>query len=87
MLRRYRLDPSHVIKDTEVKITENLSYIESIVDCRVKQLRPREIPMVKVNWKNHGVEEATWETEEKMRPDYPHLFSDSGNEILRTKFL
>ena len=82
MLRRYRSDPSHVIKDSEVKIAENLSCIEepvSIIDHRVKQLRQREIPMVKVNWKNHGVEEATWETEEKMRRDYPHLFSDSGN--------
>ena len=82
MLHRYRSDPSHVIKDSEVKIAENLSYIEepvSIIDRRIKQLRQREIPMVKVNWKNHGVEEATWETEEKMRRDYPHFFSDTGN--------
>ena len=82
MLRRYRSDPSHVLKDSEVEISENLSYIEepvSIVDYRVKQLRRREIPMVKVIWKNHGIEEATWETEEKMRRDYPHLFRDSGN--------
>ena len=51
MLRRYRSDPSHIIKDSEVKISENLSYVEepmSIVDCKVKQLRKREIPMVKV---------------------------------------
>ena len=41
--------------------------------------------MVKIAWKHHGIEEATWETEEKMRRDYPHLFSDSGNAILRTK--
>ena len=82
MLRRYRLDPSHVIKDSEVKIAENLSYVEepvSIIDRRVKQLRQRKIPMVTVNWKNHGIEEATWETEEKMRRDYPHLYSNSGN--------
>ena len=54
MLRRYRSDPSHVVKDSEVKIFENLSYIEEpvcIIDRRVKQLRQREIPMVKVNWK------------------------------------
>ena len=52
MLRGYRSDPSHVIKDSEVKIAKNLSYIEepvSIVDRRVKQLCQREIPMVKVN--------------------------------------
>ena len=50
----------------------------TIVDYRVKQLRNREIPMVKVVWKNHAVEEATWETEEKMKRDYPHLFEDAG---------
>ena len=63
MLRRYRSDLSHVLKDSEVEISENLSYIEepvSIVDYRVKQLRRCEIPMVKVIWKNHGIEEATW---------------------------
>ena len=64
-------------------MSENLSYAEEpvkIVDRRIKQLCHREIPRVKIAWKHHGVEEATWETEEKMRRDYPHLFSDSGNE-------
>ena len=90
MLRRYRSDPSHVLKDSEVEISENLGYVEEpvkIVDRRIKQLRQREIPMVKIVWKHHGIEEATWETEERMRRDYPQLFNDSGNEILRTKFL
>ena len=82
MLRRYRSDPSHMIKDLEVEIADNLSYVEEaikVVDYRVKQLRKWEIPMVKVFWKNHGVEETTWEMEEKMRRDYPHLFHDAGN--------
>ena len=78
MLRRYRSDPSHVLKDPDIQICENLSYIEervNIVDCQIKQLRRKDIPMVKIIWKNHGVEEATWETEEKMRKNYPHLFT------------
>ena len=73
-----------------MEISENLRYIEEpvkIVDRRIKQLRQREISMVKSAWKHHGIEEATWETEEKMWRDYPHLFSYSGNEILGTKFL
>ena len=88
MLRRYRSDPSHVLKDSEVTLSENLSYVEEpvkIVDRRIKQLRQREILMVKIVWKHHGVEEATWETEEKMRRDYPHLFSSSGNENFEDK--
>ena len=82
MLCRYRSDPSHVLKDSEVKISENLSYVEEpvrIVDRKIKQLRNREIPMVKVLWRNHGIEEATWETAEKMKRDYPHLFNTRGN--------
>ena len=81
MLRQYRSDPSHVLRDSEVEISDNLSYVEEpirIVDYRIKQLRNREIPMVKVVWKNHGVEEATWETEQKMKMDYPQLFHDAG---------
>ena len=39
MLRRYRSDPSHVLRDVEVEISENLSYVEepvSIIDRIVK---------------------------------------------------
>ena len=31
MLRRYRSNPTHVLKDQEVEISENLSYIEELV--------------------------------------------------------
>ena len=82
MLRRYRSDPSYVLKDSEVEVSENLTYVEepmTIMDYKVKQLRKRAIPMVKVIWKNHGIKDATWETEEKMRRDYPSLFPESGN--------
>ena len=81
MLRRYRSDPSHMIKDSEIKISVNLSYVEEpirIVDHKIKKLRNREIPMVKVVWKNHGIEEATWETAEKMKRNYPQLFVVPG---------
>ena len=71
-----------MIKDSEVEISENLSYVEEpirIVDNKIKQLRNREIPMVKVLWRNHGIEEATWETTEKMKRNYPQLFDIPGN--------
>ena len=77
-IQLYRSDPSHVLKDSDIQISENLSYIEelvNIVDRQMKQLRRKDIPMVKVIWQNHVVEEATWESEEKMRKNYPHLFT------------
>ncbi|KAJ8748467.1 hypothetical protein K2173_003363 [Erythroxylum novogranatense] len=76
MLRRYRSDPTHVIPTQEIEIASDLSYVEEpvqIIGSRVKQLRNRVIPLVKVLWKNHSSEEATWEIEEHMSR-YPHLF-------------
>ncbi|VFR01666.1 unnamed protein product [Cuscuta campestris] len=79
MLRRYRSDPSHVIPADTVTLDENLTYEEEPVEIlarEVCQLRNKTIPLVKVLWRSHTVEEATWETEESMRTRYPHLFSD-----------
>ncbi|XP_052489860.1 uncharacterized protein LOC128042534 [Gossypium raimondii] len=38
-----------------------------ILDREVKVLRKKSIPLVKVLWRNHSSEEATWEPEEAMR--------------------
>ena len=38
-------------------------------------LRSKEIPLVKVLWKNHEREAATWELEAQMSHQYPQLFS------------
>ena len=61
-----------------VQLKENLTYDEipvQIVDCKEQVLRSKVIPLVKVLWKNHEREAATWETEAQMRHQYPHLFS------------
>ena len=29
-------------------------------------------------WLHRGVEEATWESEDRMRTNYPFLFEDEG---------
>ena len=49
-----------------------------ILDTKIKQLRNRKIPMVKVGWQNHSSKEATWETEEYMQKNYPHIFLAPG---------
>ena len=36
--------------------------------------------MVKVLWRNHSKEEATWETLEKMKEAYPRLFNTTGKK-------
>ncbi|TYK29810.1 pol protein [Cucumis melo var. makuwa] len=79
MLRKYSPDPTHVVDSEPLQISENLTYEEHPVEIlarEVKMLRNRGISLVKVLWRNHGVEEATWEREEDMRAQYPELFED-----------
>ncbi|KAA0047631.1 pol protein [Cucumis melo var. makuwa] len=79
MLRKYVADPTHVVDFEPLQINENLSYEERPVEIlarEVKMLRNREIALVKVLWRNHGVGEATWEREDDMRAQYPELFEN-----------
>ena len=69
MLRLYISDPSHVIDFKPLRLDKGLNYEEEqvqIVDREVKTLQNREITLVKVLWRNHQLEEATWEREEEM---------------------
>src|SRR3989440_13084285 len=70
MIRRYWSDPTHVISEPTIEVAENLTYAEELVrilEFGVKQLRNKEIPMVKVLWKHYSQGEATWEKESRMR--------------------
>ena len=78
MLRKYIQDPSHVLRVQPVQLKENLTYEETlvqIVDRKEQVLRSKVIPLVKVLWKNHKREVATWEPEVQMRRQYLQLFS------------
>ena len=51
ILRKYISDHSHVLQPQAVKLNENLTYEEypvGIVDREVRQLRTKDIPMVKI---------------------------------------
>ncbi|KAL0561587.1 hypothetical protein IC582_002021 [Cucumis melo] len=77
MLRKYVPDPSHVVDYEPLEIDENLGYVEQPIEVlarEVKTLRNKEIPLVKVLWRNHRVEEATWEREDDMGSRHPELF-------------
>ena len=78
MLRRYRSDPSHAVSSETIELRPNLTYEEEPVEIlarEVKELRNKKIPLVKVLWRNHKTEEATWESEETMRQQYAQLFN------------
>ena len=82
MLRKYIADPTHVLEQPPLALEKNLRYEERpvrIMDSRVKQLRSKIIPLVKVWWENQTTGEATWEKESDMRQKYPHLFEQGKN--------
>ena len=61
-LKKYHPDPTHVIDYEEIRVQENLSFTvepEKILDRRMKQLRNKAIPLVKVVWKGMNGEETT----------------------------
>ncbi|XP_034208122.1 uncharacterized protein LOC117621668 [Prunus dulcis] len=77
MLRKDISDPSHILEEQPIEFQEDLTYVEQpvqILDWKMQVLRSREIPLVKVLWRSHNVEEATWEPEDQMREQYPYLF-------------
>jgi hypothetical protein len=77
MLRKYIANPDVIVEYESLKIQEGLSYMEEpvkIVDKKEQVLRTKTIPIVKELWRNHGVEEASWEAEYDMQSCYPHLF-------------
>ena len=79
-LRKYVHDPKHMIQSKDMELEPDLRYEErpeAILDHKVQQLRMKAIPLVKVLWKHHGIEEATWELEDKMRSKHPELFEQS----------
>ncbi|KAK5771462.1 hypothetical protein PVK06_047666 [Gossypium arboreum] len=78
MLCRYCSNPSHIISPTEIELRPDMTYEEEpikILAREVKQLRNKSVALVKVLWQMHEVEETTWEPEETMRNQYPHLFT------------
>ncbi|XP_017974478.1 PREDICTED: uncharacterized protein LOC108661560 [Theobroma cacao] len=78
MLRKYNLNPSHVIRYETIQLKDDLNYKEqpiALLDLQVKKLRSKDVASVKVLWENHTSEEVMWEAEEEMRTKYPHLFN------------
>lgn len=76
-LRKYMGDPSHILTADEVIVEPNLTIVNTpvrVLDQQIKKLRNKEIPQVKILWRNQNYEEETWEDEARMRADYPYLF-------------
>ena len=66
MLHRYRYDPLHILPVQDIQVQEDFTFDEepkAILDREIRQLQNKQVPLVKLLWKHHGMEEATWEPE------------------------
>ena len=78
MLQTYRYDTSHILLVQDIQVQEDFTFDEeskAILDREIRQLWNKQVPLVKVLWQHHGMEEVTWESESIMRVQYPQLFS------------
>ena len=70
---RYLSDESHILLVQDIQVQLDFTYDEEpkvILAREVKQLRNKQVPLVKVLWQHHGIEEATCEPESTIRAQY-----------------
>jgi hypothetical protein len=69
--------PKEHLPMEELSVQGDLTYTEyptKILDTLTRITRNKVIKMCKVQWSHHVEDEATWEREEELRIDFPHLF-------------
>jgi hypothetical protein len=69
--------PEEQLSHEDLSVQDDLTYAEypiKILDTLTHVTRSKVIKMCKVQWSHHGEDEATWEREEELRIDFPHLF-------------
>jgi hypothetical protein len=79
LINKYIPDANHVIDWNVIQVEQEGAFqvhLVHILDQKIKQLWNRAIGIVKVQWTWYGSEDATWENEDAMRVEYPHLFED-----------
>ncbi|KAJ4938745.1 hypothetical protein NE237_008269 [Protea cynaroides] len=77
LLKKYVKDPTHVLTVDFPELTDDLTFEVTPIEItsrKVQRLRNRDIYYVKVTWKSRDMEEITWEEENAMQKQYPHLF-------------
>jgi hypothetical protein len=73
--------PEEQLPMEELSVQGDLTYTEypiKILDTLTRVTRNKVIKMCKVQWSHHSEDEATWEREEELRIDFPHLFPRSS---------
>ena len=81
MLRRYTPDLAHVVDWGEIEVDTDGTFEEGpvcIIDNRDQVFPRKTVRLVRVLWRQYGMEESMWEREDTMRATHPFLFRDEG---------
>jgi hypothetical protein len=73
--------PEEQLPIDELSVQGDMTYTEypiKILDTLTRVTRNKVIKMCKVQWSHHVEDEATWEREEELRRDFPHIFPRSS---------
>jgi hypothetical protein len=66
--------PTEVLESQTIKIEPDLSYAKwpiQILDTKERITRRKKLKMYKILWDHHTIDEATWETEDYLRKNFP----------------
>ena len=77
MLRKYFVDPFHVINLEEINLHKDATFEGgpvAIQDKQEKNLRGKAGHLIKVLGHHRGIEESTWDLKDLMRADYDEFF-------------
>jgi hypothetical protein len=73
--------PEEQLPMDDLSVQGDLTYTEypiKILDTLTRVTRNKVIKMCKLQWSHHREDEATWEREEELHIDFPHLFPRSS---------
>ncbi|XP_058185747.1 uncharacterized protein LOC131302972 [Rhododendron vialii] len=90
MLCKYLTLPTHVLNWEDITIEEDATYEEEQIEIQgrsEKIIRNKTIKLIRVLWKHRGSGETTWEREETMKANYPHLFESERAPNFKDEFV
>ena len=70
MLWRYFFDTSHILPVQDIQVQEDFTFdeeLKAIIDREIRQFQNKQVPLVKVLWQHHNMEEAKWEPKSTLR--------------------
>ncbi|WVZ89509.1 hypothetical protein U9M48_035901 [Paspalum notatum var. saurae] len=81
-LKKCLKEPMRQVELDTQELQPDLKYKEvpiKILDTGVKKTRRSAIKICRVLWSRHGEEETTWEREDALTEEHPHLFEAQPN--------